>query len=70
MRNNITKLALLFGIIATIGFGANSAEAASIDGALGHITLVLKDSDGAIKQYVQTDNAITIEGLDCIVGQS
>lgn len=70
MRNNITKLALLFGIIATIGFGANSVQAASIDGGLGHITLVLRDSDGVIKQYVQTDNAITIEGLDCIVGQT
>lgn len=67
MQNNITKLALLFGIIATIGFAANSAQAAEISGGLGHIELVLADSDGNIKQYVQTDNTITEEGLDCLV---
>jgi len=67
MQNNITKLALLFGIIATISFGANSAQAAEISGGLGHIELVLADSDGNIKQYVQTDNTITEEGLDCLV---
>ena len=70
MRNNITKLALLFSIIATIGFGAISVQAAEISGGLGHITLVLKDSDGVIKQYIQTDNTITAEGLDCMVGQT
>ena len=69
MQNNITKLALLFGIIATLGFGINSAQAAEISGGLGHITLVLKDSDGSIKQYVQTDNVITHEGLDCLIEQ-
>ena len=69
MQNNITKLALLFGIIATIGFGINSAQAAEISGGLGHMTLVLKDSEGDIKQYVQTDNVITTEGLDCLIQQ-
>lgn len=67
MTNNITKIALLFGIIATIGFGTNYAQAAEISGAQGHITLVLQDADGNITQYVQTDNAITQRGLDCMV---
>ena len=71
MQNNITKLALLFGIIATMSLGtmntvvADTSERTGV--ALGHITLVLKDSDGEIKQYVQTDNVVTIEGLDCLV---
>ena len=67
MTNNITKIALLFGIIATIGFGTNYVQAAETSGAIGHIELVLHDADGNITQYVQTDNAITTEGLDCLV---
>ena len=71
MQNNITKLALLFGIIATMSLGtmntvvADTSERTGV--ALGHVTLVLRDSDGEIKQYVQTDNVVTNEGLDCLV---
>ena len=71
MENNITKLALLFGIIATMSLGtmntvlADTSERTGV--ALGHIELVLRDSDGNIKQYVQTDNIVTLEGLDCLV---
>ena len=73
MKNNITKLALLFGIIATMSLGtmntvvADTSERTGV--ALGHVTLVLRDSDGEIKQYVQTDNVVTNEGLDCLVDQ-
>ena len=71
MQNNITKLALLFGIIATMGLGTMNAVVADTSErtgvATGHITLVLRDSDGEIKQYVQTDNLVTREGLDCLV---
>ncbi len=73
MKNNITKLALLFGIIATMSLGtmntvvADTSERTGV--ALGHVTLVLRDSDGEIKQYVQTDNVVTEEGLDCLVDQ-
>ena len=70
MQNNITKLALLFGIVATMGFGTMNtavADTSEITGGLGHIELVLTDEAGNIKQYVQTDNFITHEGLDCLV---
>ena len=69
MRNNIKTLALLFGVIATMGFGTMNtavADTSERTGGLGHITLVLADGDGVIKQYVQTDNIITHEGLDCL----
>ena len=33
---------------------------------VGHITATLYDSEGNIKQYVQTDNTVMIEGKDCI----
>lgn len=71
MQNNMTKLALLFGIVATMGLGtmntavADTSERTGV--AIGHIELVLAGPDGAIKQYVQTDNVITHEGLDCLV---
>lgn len=70
MQNNMIKLALLFGVVATMGFGAMntaSAETSERTGALGHVTLVLAGPDGDIKKYVQTDNVITHEGLDCLV---
>ena len=70
MRNNITKLALLFGVVATMGFGAMNtavADTSGITGGLGHLELVLAGSDGTIKKYVQTDNFITNQGKDCIM---
>ena len=70
MQNNITKLAMLFGIVATMGFGTMNtavADTSERTGGLGHIELVLADEAGNIKQYVQTDNFITHEGLDCLV---
>lgn len=32
---------------------------------LGHVTLVVTDGDGNVKQYIQTDNVVTTEGTDC-----
>lgn len=32
---------------------------------LGHVIVEVKDETGAIKQYMQTDNLITDEGLNC-----
>ena len=52
-----------------MGFGTMNtavADTSERTGGLGHITLVLADGDGVIKQYVQTDNIITHEGLDCL----
>ena len=32
---------------------------------VGHVTLVVADSDGNIKNYQQTDNLVTNQGLEC-----
>ncbi|MBS3926039.1 MAG: hypothetical protein KGZ34_05045 [Nitrosarchaeum sp.] len=67
------NLAMLLLGIATISVGVlstpNTAEAMSNEssGVLGHITLIVADSDGNIKNYVQTDNLVTDVGKDCIV---
>jgi hypothetical protein len=34
-------------------------------GLLGHVTYVVKDKDGNIKQYLQTDNVVTQAGRNC-----
>ena len=45
----------------------NNSASSSMDGAaiLGHIELIQRDSDGNIKSYHQTDNAIVAEGRNC-----
>lgn len=35
--------------------------------AIGHLELVLKDADGNIKQYLQTDNLIVDQGLNTMI---
>ena len=63
---------MLVGFAAIISVGVfsvtNTAEASQeeVPGMMGHITLVLKDSDGNIKEYVQTDNAVTDTGRNCL----
>ena len=34
---------------------------------MGHVTLVVTDSDGNIKSYIQSDNLVTTEGLNCAI---
>ena len=63
---------MLVGFAAIISVGVfsatNTAEASQEDvpGMMGHIELTVRDSDGIIKEYVQTDNAITDSGINCI----
>ena len=63
---------MLVGFAAIISVGVfsatNTAEASQEDvpGMMGHITLTLHDSEGNITDYVQTDNVMTIAGVNCI----
>jgi len=50
-----------FGIISSNT--DNSLQTDSVM-AVGHLQLVLKDADGSIKQYVQTDNLIVDQGFN------
>ena len=77
MTTNSKNLAMmLVGFAAIISVGVfsvtNTAEASQeeVPGMMGHITLVLKDSDGNIKEYVQTDNAVTDTGRNCLTENS
>ena len=73
MTTNSKNLAMmLVGFAAIISVGVfsatNTAEASQEDvpGMMGHITLTVYDSDGNIKEYVQTDNAVRDAGRDCL----
>jgi len=59
---------VLFGfLLGSFGINSstndNSLQTESVF-AVGHLELVLKDTDGNIKDYVQTDNLIVNEGLN------
>jgi len=59
---------VLFGfLLGTFGINSfntdNSLQTESVM-AIGHLELILKDADGNIKQYQQTDNVVVIEGLN------
>jgi len=67
---NITIIVIVgvFGfLLGSFGINSsnndNSLQTESVM-AIGHLELVLKDSDGNIKQYQQTDNVIVYEGLN------
>ena len=73
MTTNSKNLAMmLVGFAAIISVGVfsatNTVEASQeeVPGMAGHIEMVLRDSDGNIKEYVQTDNAVTQTGINCI----
>ena len=54
----------LLGSFGIVSFNTdNSLQTESVM-AIGHLELVLKDADGNIKQYQQTDNVVVIEGLN------
>jgi len=53
---------------ATPFFVAQSAKEPSAGSTiLGHVTYVVKDKDGNIKQYLQGDNTVTLRGHGCAV---
>ncbi len=61
-------------LISVAAFSENSTQysvvstlAPSALQIVGHLELVAFDPDGNIKQYVQTDNAIQEQGVNCII---
>jgi len=60
-------------LIGTVGFNATAFTVApttmtqsDATGLMGHITLTVRDANGEITQYRQTDNTIINKGVDCI----
>jgi len=70
---------MVLGVIAAASlsiaaFGTNTTQYAVVgpqtaDGftVQGHLELIAADENGNIKQYVQTDNAIQEQGVNCII---
>ncbi len=56
-------LALVLGLVTAIP-ASTTVNTVSM-GMLGHATVVLKDTDGNIKAYQQTDNIVVLNGQDC-----
>jgi len=58
------SLALVLGLITAVPASTINVTPSSLD-VMGHAVIVLKDSDGYIKAYRQTDNIVPINGKDC-----
>lgn len=53
------------GIFSGFSVSADNSEAYSESGLImGHITMVVSDENGNIKDYIQTDNLVVDEGID------
>jgi len=66
-------LAVTTGIVSTGVFSDVSTDIQNDHGIkasslalLGHAEFIVHGADGAIKQYVQTDNVVAVEGRDCV----
>lgn len=72
MINSKNLAMMLVGFAAIISVGVfsatNTAEASQeeVPGMMGHIEMTLRDSDGNIKEYIQTDNFVTDTGRNCL----
>lgn len=74
-----TTMIAFFAVLAAVTISALSMSSAPISLAtgsalsgesgmfMGHVELVVRDSDGNIIQYVQTDNEVTNEGDNCVM---
>ena len=60
-------IALVQGISLPKDVAQSTSIATATYPILGHITLTVKDANGNIKDYVQTDNTVTQIGENCIV---
>lgn len=56
----------LYGVSATPLMTTAIPQTIEPVGMLGHIDFVVRDADGFIKSYVQTDNIVTDTGNDCV----
>lgn len=61
----IVAMTLVIGMFALNT--ATTTAATSTMGILGHYTIKVMDSDGNMKAYVQTDNALTFLYRDCLL---
>jgi len=57
-------LALVLGLITAVPASDVSINYVPL-GIMGHAEVVLKDTDGNIKAYQQSDNVVVINGQDC-----
>jgi len=60
----LVGLALVFGLMTAIPSPTVSVYSNAM-GMAGHAEVVLKDADGIIKAYQQSDNVVTLNGQDC-----
>jgi len=58
------SLALVLGLITAVPASTITVNSSSLD-MMGHAIVVLKDMDGNIKAYQQTDNIVPLNGQDC-----
>jgi len=61
------SLALVLGLITAVPASTITVNSSPID-MMGHAFVVLKDMDGNIKAYQQTDNIVPLNGQDCAAG--
>ena len=60
----LVGLALVFGLMTAVPSSTNTVYLNSM-GMAGHAEVVLKDADGNIKAYQQSDNVVVLRGQDC-----
>ncbi len=61
------SLALVLGLITAVPASTITVNSSGVD-MMGHAFVVLKDMDGNIKAYQQTDNIVPLNGQDCAAG--
>jgi len=60
----LVGLALVFGLMTAVPSTTNTVYLNSM-GISGHAEVVLRDADGNIKAYQQSDNVVVLNGQDC-----
>ena len=58
-------LALTLGLITAVPASSNIAVNTTPFNMVGHAEVVLKDSDGYVKAYRQSDNVVVLNGQNC-----
>ncbi len=57
-------IAFVIGMVMAVPMQSATVNTTPL-GMLGHAEIVLKDTDGNIKSYVQSDNTVVLNGQDC-----
>jgi len=67
-----TVIAVSVGILGAYGFSmnpstlSNAPSTTDVAPILGHVTITVTDPNGHIKQYLQGDNTVQMNGKDCV----